>query len=130
LRGDLVPPMSGRWRLSLTAAGECRVLLDGRPIVDNAGQPAGEAFYGAGTAPVEVEHDFEADRRHELVIELVAPPQGAITGFELSAGPPDVPDALDRAVAAATRADAAVLVVGTVVPDSEGGDRPDMDLPD
>jgi beta-glucosidase len=52
-----------------------------------------------------------------------------VTGLQLTARPPEDPGATERAVAAATDADVAVVVIGGDVADSEGGDRPSMDLP-
>jgi beta-glucosidase len=129
IRGDLVPTMSGDWALSLTSAGAASVTIDGDLVIDNREPTPGEAFYGAGSAPVHAERHFDAGQTYRLEVELVAPVSGAISGIELTAGPPEVADARERAVAAATAADVAVVVVGTNQPDSEGGDRPDMELP-
>src|SRR5262249_29673746 len=105
------------------------VAIDGDVVIDNSTAGRGEAFYGAGTEPVRTVHSFEAGRTYELVMELVAPRDGAISGIELTGGPPEVADALDRPLAAASDADVAVVVVGPQLPDSEGIDRADMELP-
>jgi beta-glucosidase len=129
IRADLVPSMSGQWSLSLVAAGQASVAIDGDVVIDNSTAGRGEAFYGAGTEPVRTVASFEAGRTYDLVMELVAPREGAISGIELTGGPPEVADARDRAVAAAANADVAVVVVGPQLPDSEGADRADMELP-
>jgi beta-glucosidase len=129
VRGDFTPSESGRWSLSLTSAGQSRLLIDDETVIDNFDPQPGESFFGAGSVHVRAEIDLEAGRSYALVVELNAPPQGAVSGIELTARAPERPDALDRAVAAAKDADVAVVVVGTDAPDSEGDDREDMELP-
>jgi beta-glucosidase len=77
---------------------------------------------------VEATIDLQAGTPVEVVVEFgTTRPSGAVRIGHRS---PEPPDRMDRAVAAAAAADAVVLVVGTTGEwESEGGDRPDMDLP-
>ncbi|HZQ84170.1 MAG TPA: glycoside hydrolase family 3 C-terminal domain-containing protein [Acidimicrobiales bacterium] len=124
------PGASGPWRFRLESVGQSRLLLDGAVAVDNWSPTPGRTFYGLGSAPVEGTLDLDGDHAYELVLE-----------YRLAGGPPlagvrvgavaDLPDdALERAVAAASGADVAVVVVGSDSEwESEGFDRKTLDLP-
>lgn len=131
LEADLVVDRTGTWTFALTTVEPARATIDGVEVVANDRPRPGGSFFGAGDAPVEGTVVLTAGRRHALVLELESAPQGsvAITGVELAAEPPPDPDAPDRAVVAAYEADAAVVVVGGPV-DTEGADRPGIDLPE
>jgi beta-glucosidase len=130
-RADLLPDISGTWTLRLSSAGRSRLLIDGEVVVDNMAPERGDTFFGRGSTEVPGEVELESGRSYELVAELYGSVRGAtsINGLAVTARPPDDPDATERAVAAAAGADVAIVVVGGEVADTEGTDRPDMDLP-
>lgn len=113
-----------------TAGGGFRLRVDGEVVVDEWERGLGRTA-ATGTVPLDdgVVHAFELELRH---------PGGGPAGLGIAGGgglnvqigPPRPDDLLDRAVAAATAADAVVVVVG-LNPDleSEGKDRRDMELP-
>jgi beta-glucosidase len=130
-RADLIADTTGTWTLSLASAGRSRLVLDGHQVIDNLEPERGDSFFGRGSTQVTAEVDLVAGQSYELVAELQAVARHAtsVTGLALTAQPPADPGATGRAVAAATEADVAVVVIGGDVADSEGGDRPSMDLP-
>ena len=124
--GWLVPPVSGRYALGVSALGLVRMYLDDSVLVQS-GWP--------GTRSAEV--DLVAGRPRRIRIEFVGRQPNAMV--HLIWGVPD-PQLLDDAVAAARRADAVVLVLGLSprlegeempvhIPGFEGGDRTSLDLP-
>ena len=129
--GTFTPDASGRWRLGLESAGRAVLRIDGALVVDNSDPTRGVGFYGAGSEPVEAEHDLEAGHAYQLAVEVW--PRSAsspIMGARIGAARPDAGDEFERAVAAAGAADVAVVVVGSNGQwESEGHDRPDLSLP-
>ena len=126
--GTFRPDVTGRWQLGVANAGKARLLLDGEVIVDNTEPTPGQFFYGMGSDTASTGVDLVAGEAHQLVVELRC--EGLpIAGFQLSAARPPVPDALERAVAAAAEADVAIVVVGSNSQwETEGADRADLHL--
>jgi beta-glucosidase len=126
----LTPEVSGTHVFTLVQAGRGRVVVDGRAVIDGFADrpPRGTAYFGLGSIEVEAPVELEAGRPVEVTIEFST---GRRAGaLRIGHRAPDPADLLDRAVAAAAAADAVVLVVGTNGEwESEGDDRPDMDLP-
>lgn len=131
-RAQLAPERSGMWRLRMASTGTSGLWIDGKLVIDNRDPEPGDSFYGAGSTWVDGEIQLEAGRSYELVIELYVKSdrKDAVNGVSLTAQAPELPYALERAVTAATEADAAVVVVGESTANTEGLDRTSMDLPD
>ena len=129
---DFVPDRTGAWDFGLTSAGRSRVLLNGELLVDNMEPSRGTTFFGRGSTEVTSTAELTAGTTYRLEAELYAGAHKGVStsGLALTAQPPADDDALARAVEAARESDVAVVVVGTTVADSEGGDRRSMDLPD
>jgi beta-glucosidase len=126
--GRFRPDVSGTWQLGIANAGKARVLLDGEVVVDNSEPTPGESFYGMGSATVAATLQLEADREHDLVVEMRCE-RLPIAGFRLVAARPEVADAMERAVAAAAAADVAIVIVGSSSQwETEGRDRSDLQL--
>jgi beta-glucosidase len=130
-RADLIPDLSGTWSLGLSSAGRSRLLIDGEVVVDNMAPERGKTFFGQGSTEVAGAVELTAGRTYELVAELYGTvgSDRSISGLAVTAQPPEDVGALDRAVAVAAAADVAIVVVGGETADTEGHDRPDMDLP-
>ncbi|MGH0033253.1 MAG: glycoside hydrolase family 3 C-terminal domain-containing protein [Myxococcota bacterium] len=130
--GTIVPPESGEYTFSLTSVGRSRILVDGETVVDNW-QPerGGESFFGLGSPEVKGRVRLEAGRRVELCIEFAKETAKLpLAGFKAGCELPTPDDLLERAVAAAADADAAVVVVGLDHEwETEGRDREDWSLP-
>lgn len=126
----LTPEVGGLHAFTLVQAGRGRVIVDGTTVIDGFRDrpPRGTAFCGMGSVEVEALVELEAGQPVEVVVEFATGrPAGAI---RVGHRAPEPPDLLDRAVAAAAEADAVVLVVGTTGDwETEGADRPSMDLP-
>lgn len=128
----LRPPETGTYRFSLSGVGPCRLLIDGREVVDNATRPEpGDSFFGQGSAEVSGTADLVESREATLVIEYAkTDAKPAVSGVKAGCLRPEPADLLERAVETATAADAAVVVVGLDREwETEGRDRDDMDLP-
>lgn len=131
ISATFVPDQSGAWQFGLESAGRSVLRLDGATVIDNSNPTRGRSFYGAGSALVEQEHELEGGREYRLEVDVW--PRNAsspVLGVRIAAGRPEVADAFERAVAAAARADVAVVVVGANGAwESEGFDREDLSLP-
>jgi beta-glucosidase len=131
LRATLVPRESGAHRFSLTSAGATRLRVDGRPVLDNwSDRKAGTSFFGLGSAEIRGEVALQAGVAVEIEVDFGQDRPNLPGGLRLGFAPPEPADAMERAVAAARGADAAVVVVG-LDPDweTEGRDRDGFHLP-
>jgi beta-glucosidase len=124
--GWLLPPVTGRYALGVSALGLVRLYLDDSVLVQS-GWP--------GTRSHEV--DLVAGQPRRIRVDFVGRQPNAV--MHLIWGVPD-PHLLDDAVAAARRADAVILCLGLSprlegeempvhIPGFEGGDRTSLDLP-
>ncbi len=124
------PDETGTHVFTLVQAGKGRVVVDGRAVIDGFAErfPRGTAYFGLGSVEVEAPVELRAGVPVEVVVEFsTARTSGAL---RVGLRPPEPEDLLRRAEAAAAAADVAVLVVGTTGEwESEGDDRPSMDLP-
>jgi beta-glucosidase len=117
--GKLVAPESGAYTLSFTGDDGYRVFLDDKPLIDHWSN--GSATTGAAQATL------KAGKSYDLRIEYYQD-GGDFTaqfGWQL----PDQTPYAD-AVEVAKHSDVAVVCVSTRHTESEGNDRPSMDLPD
>lgn len=131
VRAGLRVPEPGTYTLGFTTVDAARVLLDGHPVIDaRHDRPPGESFWGFGSVELRATVELAPDRTHDLTIEYLPADGAVLGGFALGLHPPDPADALERAVAAARDADAAVVVVGTgPATETEGRDRSSLHLP-
>ena len=131
LRAQLRPPASGAHRFSLSSAGKSRLRVDGQAALDNwdARKP-GTTFFGLGSAEVKTTVALEAGAAVEIEADFSQDRPGLPGGLRLGFLPPEPDDAMERAIAVARDADAAIVVVG-LDPDweTEGRDRDGYHLP-
>ena len=124
------PDQSGRWGLTVAAAGRARVLVDGDVVVDDPTPGPKMAIWVGSLEPSTGVCELEAGRTYDLVVELQADERGTLPHLRFAAEPPDPSAEIDRAVAAAASADVAVVVVGTSSDfETEGNDRAHFGLP-
>ncbi|WP_258725019.1 beta-glucosidase [Cellulomonas sp. NS3] len=124
--GQLTAPTTGTYELAVTTTGSAVVYLDDEPVL--TATPSGESTPTTTTAAVELEAGVARDLRVEFVNNG---PGGTDAGavFQLGWTTPEgvvAPQALEAA-ALARSSQAAVVVVRDY--SSEGGDKPDLDLP-
>ena len=126
------PAESGTHVFTLIQAGRARLTVGDRVVIDGFADPppAGDAFYGMGSVEVEAPVELVAGAAVDVVVEFSALARRGQGALKVGCRAPEPPDLLERAVAAAAEADAAVVIVGTTGEwESEGHDRTSMDLP-
>ena len=131
-RTTVVPPDSGAYVFTLVQVGRSRLLIDGTPVLDGFTDPPrrGTSFFGLGSEEITATVELTGGRAVEVEVEYSSDTAAAVYAVKLGFARRQPADAMERAVAAAAGADAAVVVVGTTNEwESEGHDRSSMDLP-
>ena len=125
--GEFVPDRSGTWELGLASAGQARLFLDDRLLVVST---TPDVYYRQGSTEATAQVELEAGSSHRLVAEFTVDSGVEMAGLRIGARPVPPADAQQRAVRAAQQADVALVLVGyDGAWESEGADRPHMDLP-
>jgi len=130
LAGRFTPAEDGEHTFALTSAGRSRLFVDGAQVVDNWTDPVrGDAYFGLGSREETGRVVLRAGHPVELVVEYAREGPG-VGGLKVGHLTPQSDDMLERAVAAARDADAAVVVVGLNEEwETEGSDRTGLALP-
>ena len=131
LTGSLTVPESGTYTFGLTSIGVSRMWIDGELVIDNWTEyTPRRGPFGMDLDPAGAPTALSAGQAYELVIEYSrqqAPRMGALF---IGCTPPQPADLIERAAQAAAAADVALVFIGTSGEwESEGFDRPDMELP-
>lgn len=131
LSARFTPQETGRYTFSLVSAGLSRLLLDGREIIDNwTQQTRGREYFGYGSTEVQAVVSLEAGHQHQLALEFATSEASQMAAVRLGLLPPIPADAIERAAQLAATSDVAIVCVGFGGEwQSEGFDRPDMELP-
>ncbi|MBN1936226.1 MAG: glycoside hydrolase family 3 C-terminal domain-containing protein [Anaerolineae bacterium] len=129
--GMLAAPQSGSYTFSLASAGLSRMFIDDQLVIDNWSVPKrGRSFFGMGGEVATVQMDLDASRAVKIVVEYCNRNVRMFGGVAIGCLPALPENVFERAVQAAAEADVALLFVGTSDEwESEGFDRPDMELP-
>lgn len=130
LRGTFVPEVSGPHRMSAVLTGAGHVQLGASRVLDDQDRslPRGHLFFGLACEEQTASLDCEAGV--PVPVEMTCTGTAGFAGLRLGVEVPEPPDLLERAVDAAARADAAVVVVGTNDEwETEGEDRTTLALP-
>ncbi len=131
LSGSFTPSETGAYTFGLTSTGPSRLYIDGRQVIDNwdGWRQGGTAFFGFGNEEITAKFEMKAGQAYDIRLDYWKR-KTRIAGLRLGALPPVTADAIDRAAALAAEPDVALLFVGLGDDwESEGYDRPDMDLP-
>lgn len=130
ISGLFTPGESGPHTISLVSSGVCRLFVDGAELIDNwTSQNKGDAFMGAGSGEKTAEITLTAGTPVAVTIEYSAQGAGFLSGVRLGAMPVLPQDAIECAARLAAQSDVALLFVGSTGEwESEGADRPDMEL--
>lgn len=129
--GELLPPVSGRYRIEAAADDGYRLYVDGKPVLDRWDRS--DRLQGDG-----VELDLQAGRAYALKLEYFDAERDA--GVRLGWRMPGAKPPFEEAVDAARDADVVVFVGGLTgdvegeemkvsYPGFAGGDRTDLRLP-
>ena len=126
LTGVLSVPESGAYELSLSSVGKSRLFIDGDLIVDIDKENA--AFGEEGSEKAEI--SLEAGQTHQLRVEYASQPGSFFQSLRIGCMPKIPDDSIQQAVEMAAKSDVAIVFAGlTDEWESEGFDRPDMELP-
>ena len=123
--GTLTPPRSGLYTFSLQGSGAATLTLDGVAVVAD---PLSHAFgRWSQTVSLTGGHPYRVDLAWEPVDQRTPSGETTVTPSSLTVGWAYVSGRIDAAVAAARRADVAVVFAGDF--NSEAFDRPSLNLP-
>ncbi|HZO74716.1 MAG TPA: glycoside hydrolase family 3 C-terminal domain-containing protein [Ktedonobacteraceae bacterium] len=131
LEARFTPQETGSYTFSLVSAGLSRLWLDEREIIDNwTQQTRGREFFGFGSTEVQTVVSLEAGHQYQLTLEYATSEASRLAAVRLGLLPPIPADAIERAAQLAAASDVAIVCVGFGGEwQSEGFDRPDMELP-
>ena len=128
-----VAEATGEVEFGLVSSGPARLRIDGELVIDAWDFKPGNEYFNSACDEVRAVRRLEAGRAYDIVVEyatLPTPPGLGVTVLRLGLSPVIGDAEIERAVAAAKSADAALMFVGlTGEWDGEGMDRPDIDLP-
>jgi beta-glucosidase len=125
LTGTFAAPEGGVYVLSLNCLGKGRLLIDGQPVI-NLWETNPAVSENAGTAEVEL----TSGQSHELVVEFAVEPGPRWRNLRVGCMPKLPADPIAEAASLAAKSDVAIVFAGlTHEWESEGFDRPDMELP-
>ena len=131
-QGVFTPPNFGDVRLFLSNTGTARLWLDGELILENDVGPITSSIFNWEDIEKGTVINLEKDRKYDLKIEYQSGINNKHAFINFSYLPPEGEQEklLDHAVKLAKNCDAAVIVLGLADEyESEGRDRPSMDLP-
>ena len=127
------PSQSGEYEFSLVSSGPSRLYVDGDLVVDGWDFEYGDEWFGTASNEVRGVRRLEAGKTYDIRIEWRSPERPgpmSLTVMRIGMGLVVGADAIDRAVEAARGADVALAFVGLNAEwDTEGMDRPGLDLP-
>ena len=130
--GRFTPQETGPYTFGLVSAGLSRLSIDGVEVIENWAQqtPGGTYFAGFGSTEVQAVVPLEAGREYLLTLEFARSEAALLAAVRLGALPAVPADAIERAARLAAASDVAIVCVGFGGEwQSEGFDRPDMELP-
>jgi len=129
--GKFTAPETGTYSFSLISAGLSRLTINNVEMIDNwTEQIPGEAFFGTGSQEMMVKMDMTAGQSYDLKVEYSRQQIISFAALRLGCLPPITEDSIDRAAALAAESDVALVFVGLSNEwESEGHDRPNMELP-
>ncbi|KAI9371250.1 glycosyl hydrolase family 3 N terminal domain-containing protein [Aspergillus egyptiacus] len=142
MEGYFTPEEDGIYDFGVVVVGTGKLLVDGELVVDNTkNQRLGSAFFGNGTVEETGSKHLKAGQTYKIVLEFGTAPTSDIDtrgvvifgpgGFRFGAARRTTQEELiSKAVSLASRSDQVVVFAGlTSEWETEGYDRPDMDLP-
>ncbi len=131
MNGRFTPQVTGQYTFGLVSAGLSRLSIDGREVIDNwTQQTPGIEYFGFGSTEVQAGVSLEAGHKYVLTLEFARIETAMLAAVRLGVLPPVNAGAIENAARLAAASDVAIVSVGFGGEwQSEGFDRPDMDLP-
>ena len=131
ISGRFTPRETGKYTFSLVSAGQSRLFIDGRELIDNwTHQTPGKEFFGMGGSEVQATAHLEGSREYALSLEYAKAEEVPLAAVRLGCLPPVPGDSIERAARLAAASEVAIVCAGFGGDwQSEGFDRPDMELP-
>lgn len=131
MTATFTPTESGLHSFSLTSAGLSRLSINDSLLIDNwDGWESGDYIFGLGSSERRQSINLEADRGYDLTVDYSQQGLSPLRAVRIGYLPPVDPEAIPRAASLAAAADVALVFVGlTGEWDSEGQDRPGLELP-
>lgn len=142
LQGTFTPETDGIYDFGLTTHGTAQLYIGGKSVIDNTkDQVPGDSFFGAGTIEKKGAIELKAGKPYDILVEFGSAPTSKMNvpgvtsmgagGFFLGGiKRMDPEDEIAKAVKLAKEVDQVVICAGLNSHfESEGYDRPDMDLP-
>ncbi|GHO82139.1 glycoside hydrolase family 3 C-terminal domain-containing protein [Dictyobacter formicarum] len=129
--GRIRPQKTGSYTFSLASAGLSKLYIDGKELIDNWDQQVpGQTYFGMGSTEATTSIELTAGQDYTLTIEYAKDEEAApIAAVRVGMLAPTSTDARSHAVELAARSDVALVFTGLNGEwESEGFDRPDMDL--
>jgi len=127
------PEQSGTFTASLTSVGKSRLLVDGAVLIDNwSGWAAGQQgnYFGMGSDEQRHTLELTAGREYHLELHFQSALNQPFSALRFGLLDPQPADKIERAVQLAAQSDVALIFAGMSGEwDSEGFDRPDLELP-
>ena len=142
MKGLFTPETDGIYDFGLTVHGTAQLFIDGKSVIENTkDQVSGDSFFGAGTIEKKGVIELKAGKTYEILVEFGSAPTSQMNvpgvtsmgaggfflggikrlGFE---------EEIAKAVKLAKEVDQVVVCAGLNADfESEGYDRPHMDLP-
>ncbi|KAL4980171.1 glycoside hydrolase superfamily [Aspergillus desertorum] len=142
MEGYFTPEESGIYDFGVVVVGTGKLLVDDEVVVDNTkNQRLGSAFFGNGTIEEKGSKELNAGQEYKITFQFGTAPTSDIDtrgvvifgpgGFRFGAARRQTQEELiSKAVEVASKVDQVVVFAGlTSEWETEGYDRPDMDLP-
>ncbi|KAL4753345.1 hypothetical protein BDW72DRAFT_191261 [Aspergillus terricola var. indicus] len=142
MEGYFTPEESGIYDFGVVVVGTGKLLVDDEVVVDNTkNQRLGSAFFGNGTVEEKGSKELKAGQKYKITFQFGTAPTSDIDtrgvvifgpgGFRFGAARRQTQEELiSKAVEVASKVDQVVVFAGlTSEWETEGYDRPDMDLP-
>ncbi|KAL4788099.1 glycoside hydrolase superfamily [Aspergillus varians] len=142
MEGYFTPEQDGIYDFGVVVVGTGQLLVDDEVVVDNTkNQRLGSAFFGSGTVEEKGSKELKAGQTYKITLQFGTAPTSSIDtrgvvifgpgGFRFGAARRTTPEELiSKAVDLASKVDQVVVFAGlTSEWETEGYDRPDMDLP-
>ena len=123
------PDVSGDHEFEIFGIGQCRLLIDGKELIDNWNNiEPGEAFFTFSSASKKGIVDMQKGESYLIEVQYYF--EGNFPAVYIGCKAPDEVDLFQQAIEVASNADQVILIAGTNSDwETEGNDRAELSLP-